>query len=81
MRRQLSEPRRIPNASSYLGQNIRRLRIERKLSQSKLAEMLGISPQAVSKWERGNALPDIDLLIPLADVFSLTLDELFKRSE
>ena len=81
MRRQLSEPRRIPNASSYLGQNIRHWRIEAGLSQAKLAEKLRVSPQAVSKWERGVALPDIDLLIPLADVFSLTLDELFKRSE
>lgn len=57
------------------------MRIEANLSQAKLAEILRVSPQAVSKWERGVALPDIDLLIPLADVFSLTLDELFKRSE
>jgi len=43
--------------------------------------MLGVSPQAVSKWERGIALPDIDLLIPLANIFSITLDRLLGREK
>ena len=71
--------KRIPNISSSLGQNIRKYRLERDLSQSKLAEQLNISPQAVSKWERGLALPDIELLIPLAEIFSVTVDELLGR--
>lgn len=49
------------------------------MSQSGLAKILNVTPQAVSKWERGIALPDIELLIPLADIFSVTLDQLFGR--
>ena len=49
------------------------------MSQSGLAEILLVTPQAVSKWERGIALPDIELLIPLADIFSVSLDELLGR--
>lgn len=62
-----------------LGQNIRNFRHRANLSQSSLAELLLVTPQAVSKWERGIALPDIGLLIPLADIFSVSLDELFGR--
>ena len=42
-----------------IGANIRRLRIEKELTQDKLAGMIGITPQAVSKWEREEGLPDI----------------------
>ena len=62
-----------------LGQNIRNFRQRANLSQSSLAELLLVTPQAVSKWERGIALPDIGLLIPLADIFSVSLDELLGR--
>ena len=75
------QSRKKANASSYLGQSIRELRSSMGLSQACLADLLGVSPQAVSKWERGGALPDIDLLIPLAEIFSVSLDKLFKRSE
>ncbi len=48
------------------------------LSQEELAEKIGVSRQAVSKWERAEASPDTDNLISLADVFGVTLDELIK---
>ena len=67
------------NIMPRLGQNIRNFRQRANLSQSSLAELLLVTPQAVSKWERGIALPDIGLLIPLADVFSVSLDELLGR--
>ena len=70
-----------PNSSvmSRLGQNIRIFRQRANMSQSSLAEILLVTPQAVSKWERGIALPDIELLIPLANIFSVSLDELLGR--
>jgi len=52
------------------------LRKEKGLSQEELAEKLGVSRQAVSKWERSEASPDTDNLIALAKIYGLTLDEL-----
>lgn len=46
------------------------------LSQEALAEKLGVSRQAISKWERGESSPDTDNLIALANVYGITLDEL-----
>ena len=48
------------------------------LSQEELAERIGVSRQAVSKWERGEASPDTDNLIALSEVYGVTLDELIK---
>ena len=58
------------------GEKVRSLRTERGLTQEKLADFLGVSFQAVSKWERGETYPDITLLQPLAYFFGVTLDEL-----
>ena len=52
------------------------LRKKHNLSQEELAERLGVSRQAVSKWERSEASPDTDNLIALAKIYGLTLDEL-----
>jgi transcriptional regulator with XRE-family HTH domain len=52
------------------------LRKKNNLSQEELAEKLGVSRQAVSKWERSEASPDTDNLIALAKIYGLTLDEL-----
>ena len=60
----------------------RRLAARRKqagLSQEALADKLGVSRQAVSKWERAESLPDTDNLIALAALYGLTLDELLWR--
>lgn len=57
------------------------LRKENKLSQEALAEKLGISRQAISKWERAEASPDTDNLIALADLYGLTLDQLLGNDE
>lgn len=59
-----------------LGKNILWLRKKRKLTQEELAEMLGVSAGAVSKWECGHSYPDIALLAPLARALHTTLDEL-----
>ncbi len=52
------------------------LRKEHKLSQEALAEKLGLSRQAISKWERAEASPDTDNLIALAELYGITLDQL-----
>ena len=52
------------------------LRKKQGLSQEELAEKLGVSRQAVSKWERSEASPDTDNLIALAKIYDMTLDEL-----
>ena len=59
-----------------IGENIRRLRRELDVTQECLAEHLGVSTQAVSKWERGEACPDITLLPGLAGFFGVSLDDL-----
>lgn len=52
------------------------LRKKNNLSQEELAEKLGVSRQAVSKWERSEASPDTDNLIALAEIYGMSLDEL-----
>ena len=60
-----------------LGSVIKRLRAEHSVKQEELADYLGISFQAVSKWETGTTLPDITLLPKLAAFFGVRIDELF----
>ncbi len=67
--------------SESIGKNIRKLRKERGLTQEELAELLGVCFQAVSKWENDNGLPDISLLVPIADYFDISLDYLFLRGD
>ena len=64
-----------------IGKIIKKLRKERDISQEKLADYLGISYQAISKWENGTSLPDITLIVPLANFFCVSADELFSLNE
>lgn len=64
-----------------LGDNIRKLRIESGLTQEQLALHLGVSFQAVSRWERNAAYPDIELLPELAEYFHVSLDELMRNRD
>ncbi|MEE0859795.1 MAG: helix-turn-helix domain-containing protein [Acutalibacteraceae bacterium] len=52
------------------------LRKEHNMSQEQLAEKIGVSRQAVSKWERGEASPDTDNLIALAQIYNVSIDEI-----
>lgn len=63
-----------------VGEQIRRLRAEKGLTQDALAEMLCISGQSVSKWENGLSLPDIQYLPPLAKIFGVSIDALFGQT-
>ena len=60
-----------------IGNKIRELRKQRGITQEQLAESIGISFQAVSKWENNIALPDITLVPVLASYFGVSMDELF----
>lgn len=59
-----------------IGENIRRLRMKKELTQEQLSVMFGVSCAAVSKWERGETYPDMTLLLPLAHFFGVSCDEL-----
>ncbi|MBR6559516.1 MAG: helix-turn-helix transcriptional regulator [Clostridia bacterium] len=60
-----------------LSDNIKKLRLEKNLTQEQLATKLGISAQAVSKWETSETYPDGSLLVPLANELEVSLDVLF----
>ncbi len=60
-----------------LGNKIKQLRLKVSLTQEQLAERLGISAQSVSKWENSVSMPDITLLPEIAEIFGVTIDELF----
>ena len=64
-----------------IGATIRELRRSRNLTQEEMAAHLGISFQAISKWERGVATPDIALLPDISAFFGVTIDELFSLSD
>ena len=64
-----------------IADNLKRLRRERNLTQEELAERVGVSGQAVSKWETAAGLPDLPLLISLASFFGVSLDDLVGMNE
>ena len=59
-----------------LGENIHTYRTRQNLSQGELADALDVSRQSVSKWENNAAMPELDKLIRMSKLFSVTLDEL-----
>ena len=62
-----------------LGNKIAQYRKSMNITQDALAQQLGVTNQAVSKWESDQCCPDVMLLPKLADIFGITLDELFGR--
>ena len=63
--------------SLKIGEKIKAKRRERDLTQEELANLLGVSKAAVSKWENEESYPDITLLPQIAQLFHITMDELF----
>ena len=64
-----------------IGEMIKEIRKNAGLSQEQFAEKLAISRQAVSKWERGVALPDIENIMYISDLFNVSLDTIVKGDE
>ena len=60
-----------------IGAFIAQCRKEKNLTQTQIAERLGITNQAVSKWENGKGMPDVSLLQPLCDALDISLNEFF----
>lgn len=63
----------------YFGKKIAELRRKYGMSQVELAEKLGVTSQAVSKWECGNAIPDIELLLAMSHFYNVTVNEMFEN--
>lgn len=64
-----------------IGEQIKKLRTARNMSQVGLARILGVTKQSVSNWENNNILPSIDMLIKIADFFSCTTDYLLEMDD
>ena len=63
------------------GRNLKSLRTESKLSQAKLAGMLGVTQQCISEWEQSNIEPTLSYLWKLSDIFEISIDELVGKRE
>lgn len=66
---------------SSFGDNLKALRLEKKLSQGKLAQMIGVTQQCVSEWENKNTEPTLTYILLLADLFGVSIDTLCGRTE
>lgn len=64
-----------------VGEKISELRKQKGITQERLAEMIGVSSQSISKWENGVTMPDIMLLPIIADTFGVTIDYLFGKEQ
>ncbi len=62
------------------GQKLKEIRKNEGLSQEQLAEKIGVSRQAITKWETGKGMPDIENMMILAEIFKTTLDELVSQA-
>lgn len=69
----------MQNLKQIIAKNIAELRKENKMTQMELAEKLKYSDKAISKWERGESMPDVAVLVEIADIFSVTLDYLVRE--
>ena len=64
-----------------IGENLRKFRIRKDLTQEQLAEFFNVSPQAISRWENNSAYPDITVLPGLANFYHISIDELIGMDE
>jgi transcriptional regulator with XRE-family HTH domain len=64
-----------------IGENLRKLRIKNELTQEKLAEVFGVSPQAISRWENNSTYPDVTMLPSIANYYNVSIDELMGMDE
>ena len=63
------------------GERLTKLRKEKGLTQNDIADKVGVSAQAVSKWEKDLASPDIDVLLKLSEIFEISMDELLGKEK
>ena len=65
---------------SVIGEQIKKYRVQKNYTQEKLGKLIGVTTQAVSKWERGGT-PDAEVLPQLADALEVSIDALFGRED
>ena len=65
--------------NSTLAENLKKIRKKHKLSQEDLASILGVSRQAISKWESKVAYPEMDKIMMLCNKFNLNIDDLLHK--
>jgi transcriptional regulator with XRE-family HTH domain len=70
---------RKADMKNCIGKNIKKFRIARKMTQKDLANLIHVSPQAISKWENDLGMPDVSQLVPLSVCLCVSIDELFGR--
>ena len=66
----------VTRGDTMLGEKIKKLRKENKMSQEELAEKLGVSRQSISLWETGKTQPSLDIITMLASLFETSIDML-----
>lgn len=74
-------PLQTPWFMANFAQRLKELRTARNLTQTRLAELLGISPRVYSRWETGDVTPHFDTIVRLADTLGVSLDELAGRKD
>lgn len=62
-------------------ERLKQLRQERKITQTRLAELLDVQPRVYNRWERGDAVPHLDTVVRIAEVLGVTIDELVGRQD
>ena len=71
----------MQNTNEIVSKNLAKYRIASGLTQAELAEKLSYSDKSVSKWERGESLPDLNILIKLANIYNVKLDDFLCEEE
>ena len=74
----MKEVKNMNNQKGNIAANLRYMRAQRKLSQEDVADKIGVTRQAVAKWENGGSLPDILNCEALADLFDVSLNDLLR---
>jgi len=71
----------FPWFMANFAQRLKELRTARRLTQTRLAELLAISPRVYSRWETGDVTPHFDTIVRLAEILGVSLDELAGRTD
>lgn len=66
--------------NNILGENLKKFRISKKYTQEQVAQLLSVSPQSVSRWENGSTLPDVMMLPKIAEIYGVTIDDLYREN-
>lgn len=66
--------------NNILGENLKEFRISKKYTQEQAAQLLSVSPQSVSRWENGSTLPNVMMLPKIAEIYGVTIDDLYREN-